>query len=56
MLPNTDKLLVIDSAVVDKDSFLKHLDLQNENGYVGIENDKCLFINALKNKENICIW
>ena len=51
MLPNTDKLLVIDSAVVDKDSFLKHLDLQNENGYVGIENDNAWFINALKNKK-----
>ncbi len=36
MLPNTDKLLVIDSAVVDKDSFLKHLDLQNENGFLVI--------------------
>lgn len=51
MLPNTDKLLVIDSAMVDKDSFLKHLDLQNENGYVGIENDNAWFINALKNKK-----
>ena len=51
MLPNTDKLLVIDSAVVDKYSFLKHLDLQNENGYVGIENDNAWFINALKNKK-----
>ena len=51
MLPNTDKLLVIDSAGVDKDSFLKHLDLQNENGYVGIENDNAWFINALKNKK-----
>lgn len=51
MLPSTDKLLVIDSAVVDKDSFLKHLDLQNENGYVGIENDNAWFINALKNKK-----
>ena len=51
MLPNTDKLLVIDSMVVDKESFLKHLDLQNENGYVGIENDKAWFINALKNKK-----
>ncbi|WP_456075737.1 hypothetical protein [Hoylesella nanceiensis] len=51
MLPNTDKLLVIDSVVVDKDSFLKHLDLQNENGYVGIENDNAWFINALKNKK-----
>ena len=51
MLPNTDKLLVIDSAVVDKDSFLKHLDLQNENGYVGMENDNAWFINALKNKK-----
>ena len=51
MLPNTDKLLVIDSAVVDKDSFLTHLDLQNENGYVGIENDNAWFINALKNKK-----
>ena len=51
MLPNTDKLLVIDSAVVDKDSFLEHLDLQNENGYVGIENDNAWFINALKNKK-----
>ena len=51
MLPNTDKLLVVDSAVVDKDSFLKHLDLQNENGYVGIENDNAWFINALKNKK-----
>ena len=51
MLPNTDKLLVIDSVVVDKDSFLKHLDLQNKNGYVGIENDNAWFINALKNKK-----
>ena len=51
MLPNTDKLLVIDSMVVDKESFLKHLDLQNENGYVGIENDNAWFINALKNKK-----
>lgn len=51
ILPNTDKLLVIDSAVVDKDSFLTHLDLQNENGYVGIENDNAWFINALKNKK-----
>ena len=51
MLPNTDKLLVIDSAVVDKDSFLTHLDLQNENGYVGIENDNAWFINTLKNKK-----
>ena len=51
MLPNTDKLLVVDSMVVDKDSFLKHLDLQNENGYVGIENDNAWFINALKNKK-----
>lgn len=51
MLPNTDKLLVIDSVVVDKDSFLKHLELQNENGYVGIENDNAWFINALKNKK-----
>ena len=51
MLPNTDKLLVIDSVVVDKESFLKHLDLQNENGYVGIENDNAWFINALKNKK-----
>ena len=51
MLPNTDKLLVIDSMVVDKESFFKHLDLQNENGYVGIENDNAWFINALKNKK-----
>ena len=51
MLPNTDKLLVIDSVVVDKESFLKHLDLQNENGYVGVENDNAWFINALKNKK-----
>ena len=51
MLPNTDKLLVIDSVVVDKDSFLKHLELQNKNGYVGIENDNAWFINALKNKK-----
>ena len=51
MLPNTDKLLVIDSMVVDKESFLKHLDLQNKNGYVGIENDNAWFINALKNKK-----
>lgn len=51
MLPNTDKLLVIDSMVVDKESFLMHLDLQNENGYVGIENDNAWFINALKNKK-----
>ena len=51
MLLNTDKLLVIDSVVVDKESFLKHLDLQNENGYVGIENDNAWFINALKNKK-----
>ena len=51
MLPNIDKLLVIDSMVVDKESFLKHLDLQNENGYVGIENDNAWFINALKNKK-----
>lgn len=51
MLPNTDKLLVVDSMVVDKESFLKHLDLQNENGYVGIENDNAWFINALKNKK-----
>ena len=51
MLPNTDKLLMIDSMVVDKESFLKHLDLQNENGYVGIENDNAWFINALKNKK-----
>lgn len=51
MLPNTDKLLVVDSMVVDKKSFLKHLDLQNENGYVGIENDNAWFINALKNKK-----
>ena len=51
MLPNTDKLLVIDSVVVDKESFLTHLDLQNENGYVGIENDNAWFINALKNKK-----
>ncbi|MBW4767227.1 hypothetical protein KZO60_05785 [Prevotella nanceiensis] len=51
MLLNTDKLLVIDSMVVDKESFLKHLDLQNENGYVGIENDNAWFINALKNKK-----
>ena len=51
MLPNTDKLLVIDSVVVDKESFLKHLDLQNKNGYVGIENDNAWFINALKNKK-----
>ena len=28
MLPNTDKLLVVDSMVVDKESFLKHLDLK----------------------------
>ena len=27
MLPNTDKLLVVDSMVVDKESFLKHLEL-----------------------------
>ena len=51
MLPNTDKLLVVDSMVVDKESFLKHLDLQNENGYVGIENDNAWFTNALKNKK-----
>jgi hypothetical protein len=51
MLPNTDKLLVVDSMVVDKESFFKHLDLQNENGYVGIENDNAWFINALKNKK-----
>ena len=51
MLPNTDKLLVVDSMVVDKESFLKHLDLQNENGYVGIENDNAWFINTLKNKK-----
>ena len=51
MLPNTDKLLVVDSMVVDKESFLKHLDLQNENGYVGIENNNAWFINALKNKK-----
>lgn len=51
MLPNTDKLLVIDSVVVDKESFLKHLELQNENGYVGVENDNAWFINALKNKK-----
>ena len=51
MLLHTDKLLVIDSMVVDKESFLKHLDLQNENGYVGIENDNAWFINALKNKK-----
>ena len=51
MLPNTDKLLVVDSMVVDKESCLKHLDLQNENGYVGIENDNAWFINALKNKK-----
>ena len=51
MLPNTDKLLVIDSMVVDKESSLKHLDLQNKNGYVGIENDNAWFINALKNKK-----
>ena len=51
MLSNTDKLLVIDSVVVDKESFLKHLELQNENGYVGIENDNAWFINALKNKK-----
>ena len=51
MLPNTDKLLVVDSMVVDKESFLKQLDLQNENGYVGIENDNAWFINALKNKK-----
>ena len=51
MLPNTDKLLVIDSVAVDKESFLKHLDLQNENGYVGVENDNAWFINALKNKK-----
>ena len=51
MLPNTDKLLVVDSMVVDKESFLKHLDLQNENGYVGIENYNGWFINALKNKK-----
>ena len=51
MLPNTDKLLVVDSMVVDKESFLKHLDLQTENGYVGIENDNAWFINALKNKK-----
>lgn len=51
MLPNTDKLLVVDSMVVDKESFLKHLDLQKENGYVGIENDNAWFINALKNKK-----
>ncbi|MGP1591265.1 MAG: hypothetical protein ACTTHI_05670 [Prevotella sp.] len=51
MLPNTDKLLVVDSMVVDKDSFLKHLDLQNENGIVGLENDKAWFVNALKNKK-----
>ena len=51
MLPNTDKLLVVDSMVVDKESFLKHLDLQHENGYVGIENDNAWFINALKNKK-----
>lgn len=51
MLPNTDKLLVVDSMVVDKESFLKHLDLQNENGHVGIENDNAWFINALKNKK-----
>ena len=51
MLPNTDKLLVVDSMVVDKESFLKHLDLQNENGYVGVENDNAWFINALKNKK-----
>lgn len=51
MLPNTDKLLVVDSMVVNKESFLKHLDLQNENGYVGIENDNAWFINALKNKK-----
>ncbi len=36
MLPNTDKLLVVDSMVVDKESFLKQLDLQNEKGYVCI--------------------
>ena len=29
MLPNTDKLLVIDSVVVDKESFLKDFYLQN---------------------------
>ena len=51
MLPNTDKLLVVDSMVVDKESFLKQLDFQNENGYVGIENDNAWFINALKNKK-----
>ena len=51
MLPNTDKLLVVDSMVVDKESCLKHLYLQNENGYVGIENDNAWFINALKNKK-----
>lgn len=51
MLPNTDKLLVIDSIVVDKESFLEHLDLQNDNGSVGIENNNAWFINALNNKK-----
>lgn len=53
MLQNADKIMVIDSVVVDKDDFIKHIPLNSNNGTIIQSQDKTIFTNGFNNKRII---
>lgn len=53
MLQNADKIMVIDSVVVDKDDFIKYIPLNSNNGTIIQSQDKTIFTNGFNNKRII---
>ena len=53
MLQNADKIMVIDSVVVDKDDFIKHIPLNSNNGTIIQSQVKTIFTNGFNNKRII---
>lgn len=53
MLQNADKIMVIDSVVVDKDDFIKYIPLNSNNGTIIQSQDKTIYTNGFNNKRII---
>lgn len=52
MIPATAKVMFIDSIVVDKNDFLKHIPLNTESGYMAVANPKADFANQVSVYQN----
>ena len=53
MLQNADKIMVIDSVVVDKDDFIKYIPLNSNNGTIIQIQGKTIYTNGFNNKRII---